>query len=124
LANYNNEAIPEEARNHYAGIARFFRAWNYIEKVQRYGDVPWYDTPLATDDEALYKAQDPREVVMQHVLEDLIFAAEIIRDIKDISSSTITRQVALAYKSGIALYEGAYRKYHTELDLASTADQW
>jgi len=64
LANYNNEAIPEEARNHYAGIARFFRAWFYIEKVQRYGNVPWYDTPLTTDDEALYKTQDPREVVM------------------------------------------------------------
>ncbi|MGK6353441.1 RagB/SusD family nutrient uptake outer membrane protein [Parapedobacter sp. DT-150] len=124
LANYNNEAIPEEARNHYAGIARFFRAWFYIDKVQRYGNVPWYDAPLATDDEALYKTQDPREVVMQHVLEDLNFAAENIRDAKDNTSSTITRQVALAYKSRIALYEGTYRKYHAELGLAATADQW
>src|SRR5690606_16086618 len=124
LANYNNEAIPQEARNHYAGIARFFRAWFYIEKVQRYGNVPWYDVPLTTDDAALYKPQDPREVVMQHVLEDLNFAAENIREAKDNTSSTITRQVALAYKSRIALYEGTYRKYHTELNLVSTADQW
>ncbi|GAB3028009.1 RagB/SusD family nutrient uptake outer membrane protein [Niabella terrae] len=125
LAHYNNEAIPEEARNHYAGIARFFRAWFYIEKVQRYGDVPWYDAPLATDDEeGLYKPQDPREVVMDHVLEDLNFAAENIRDTKDNTSSMVTRQVALAYKSRIALFEGTYRRYHTELGLAATADQW
>ena len=124
LANYNNEDIPEEARNHYAGVARFFRAWFYFEKVQRYGNVPWYDTPLAPDDEALYKKQDPREEVMQHVLEDLDFAAENIRDAKDATSSTITRQVALAYKSRVALFEGTYRKYHTELGLESTADEW
>lgn len=124
LANYNKEAIPEEARNHYAGIARFFRAWFYIEKVQRYGNVPWYDAPLATTDEALYKTQDSRDMVMQHVLEDLNFAAANIRDTKDNTSSIVTRQVALAYKSRIALYEGTYRKYHTELNLAATANQW
>ena len=30
-------------RNHYDGIARFFRALFYFEKVKRFGDVPWYD---------------------------------------------------------------------------------
>lgn len=124
LVNYNNEAIPEEARKHYAGIARFFRAWFYIQKVQRYGNVPWYDSPLDTKDEALYKTQDSRDVVMDHVLEDLNFAAENIRPAKDNTSSLVTRQVALAYKSRIALYEGTYRKYHTELGLASSAAKW
>lgn len=124
LLHYNNEAIPQEARNHYAGIARFFRAWFYIQKVQRYGNVPWYDTPLDTEDEALYKTQDSREVVMDRVLEDLNFAAENIRNVKNNTSSLVTRQVALAYKSRIALYEGTYRKYHTELNLTSSANKW
>ncbi|MCD8539951.1 MAG: RagB/SusD family nutrient uptake outer membrane protein [Leadbetterella sp.] len=124
LLHYNNEAIPQEARNHYAGIARFFRAWFYIQKVQRYGNVPWYDTPLDTEDEALYKTQDSRDVVMDRVLEDLNFAAENIRNVKNNTSSLVTRQVALAYKSRIALYEGTYRKYHTELNLTSSADWW
>src|SRR5690606_27238356 len=124
LLHYNNEAIPQEARNHYAGVARFFRAWFYIEKVQRYGNVPWYDVPLDTQDESLYKTQDSRETVMENVLADLNFAAENIRNAKDNTSSLITRQVALAYKSRIALFEGTYRKYHTELNLTSSADRW
>ncbi len=124
LLHYNNEAIPQEARNHYAGVARFFRAWFYIEKVQRYGNVPWYDAPLDTQDESLYKTQDSRETVMENVLADLNFAAENIRNAKDNTSSLITRQVALAYKSRIALFEGTYRKYHTELNLTSSADRW
>lgn len=124
LLHYNNEAIPQEARNHYAGVARFFRAWFYMEKVQRYGNVPWYDAPLDTQDESLYKTQDSRETVMENVLADLNFAAENIRNAKDNTSSLITRQVALAYKSRIALFEGTYRKYHTELNLTSSADRW
>src|SRR5690606_15397890 len=39
-------------------------------------------------------------------------------------ASPSTSQVALAYKSRIALYEGTYRKYHTGLGLAATADEW
>ena len=122
LENYDNEVIPEEARNHYAGIARFFRAWFYFDKVKRYGDVPWYDKTLSTDDESLYKARDPREMVMDNVMADLNFAVENIRDKKDNSASIITRQVALAFKSRVALFEGTYRKYHTELGLAGSTD--
>ena len=33
----------EEVRNHYEGLARFFRAYFYFVKVRRFGDVPWYD---------------------------------------------------------------------------------
>lgn len=122
LENYDNEVIPEEARSHYAGIARFFRAWFYFEKVKRYGDVPWYDKTLATDDEDLYKARDPREMVMDNVMADLNFAVENIRDRKDNSASMITRQVALAFKSRVALFEGTYRKYHTELGLSGSSE--
>lgn len=120
LENYNNEVIPQESRDHYAGIARFFRAWFYFDKVKRYGNVPWYDKVLSTDDEDLYKTQDSREVVMQHVMEDLDFAIANIRDTKDNSSSLVTRQVALAFKSRVALFEGTYRKYHPELGLGAS----
>lgn len=122
LENYDNEVIPEEARNHYAGIARFFRAWFYYEKVKRYGDVPWYDKTLTIDDEDLFKARDPRETVMDNVLADLNFAVENIRDRKDNNASIITRQVALAFKSRVALFEGTYRKYHTELGLSGSTE--
>ncbi|HTE28072.1 RagB/SusD family nutrient uptake outer membrane protein [Flavitalea sp.] len=124
LEQYNNPAIPQDVRNHYAGIARFFRAYFYYDKVQTYGDVPWYSTTLATDDSALYKNRDPRAMVMDSVLADLNFAATNIYDTKDVTSSTVTRQVALAFKSRVCLFEGTFRKYHTELKLTGTATKW
>ena len=38
------------ARDKYEGIARFFRAWFYFDKVKRFGDVPWYETVIQTGD--------------------------------------------------------------------------
>jgi starch-binding outer membrane protein, SusD/RagB family len=124
IENANNPLIPEEARNHYIGVARFFRAYFYYDKVKTYGDVPWYSKTMSTSDEDLYKARDSRVVVMDSVLADLNFATENIRDIKDNTSSTVTRQVALALKSRICLFEGTFRKYHTQLGLTSTANKF
>ena len=46
----------EEVRNHYEGLARFFRAYFYFVKVRRFGDVPWYDYVIGSaDTEALSK---------------------------------------------------------------------
>lgn len=124
LMNFNNNAIPQEARNHYEGIARFWRAHFYFEKVKTYGDVPWYSKALATDDKDLYKPRDPRAAVMDSVLADLNFACENIRDTKDNTSSLITRQVALAFKSRVCLFEGTFRKYHPEFNLQSSANKF
>lgn len=124
LEKYNNPAIPIAVRNHHAGIARFFRAYFYYDKVKTYGDVPWYSTTLSTTDSALYKQRDPRTLVMDSVLADLNFATQNIYDTKDATSSTVTRQVALALKSRICLFEGTFRKYHAELNLTSTANKW
>ncbi len=125
LAKYNNPAIPQEARNHYAGIARFYRALFYFDMVKDFGDVPWYAQPLSTDDkDLLYKGRDPRAAVMDSVLADINFAIENIRPKKDATSSTISKWVALGLKSRVCLFEGTYRKYHPELKLQASADKW
>ncbi|MEB2780462.1 RagB/SusD family nutrient uptake outer membrane protein [Algoriphagus sp. C2-6-M1] len=125
LENFDQEVIPQEARDHYEGIARFFRAWFYFEKVKRYGDVPWYGKTLDTsDEEELYKPRDPRELVMANVMDDLNFAVEHIRDTKNNTSSMVTRQVALAFKSRVALFEGTFRKYHPEAGLSGSANEF
>lgn len=46
LANNVDPKVSEATRMHYNGLARFFRAWFYFEKVKRYGNVPWIDKPL------------------------------------------------------------------------------
>jgi len=125
LSKYDNPAIPEAARKHYAGIARFYRALFYFDMVKDYGDVPWYSKPLSTDDrDMLYKKRDPRAAVMDSVLADLDYAVANIRDKKDNTSSMISKWVALGIKSRICLFEGTYRKYHSEIGLANTADKW
>ncbi len=124
LSKANNPQIDAEIRNHYQGIARFFRAYFYFDKVKTYGDVPWYSGVLGVDDEDLYKGRDSRALVMDSVLADLNFAVTHIRNTKDQTSSTVTRQVALAFKSRVALFEGTFRKYHPDLNLSSSAAQW
>ena len=64
LANNNDARVPEEVRRHYNGLARFFRAFFYFEKVKRYGDVPWINKPLDVADADLYKGRDSRTLVM------------------------------------------------------------
>ena len=56
------KGLSEATYNHYEGTARFWRAWQYFEKVKTFGAVPWYDEPIdPDDDEQLYKGRDPRD---------------------------------------------------------------
>lgn len=124
IENNNDPAVPEAVRNNYLGIARYFRAYFYMERVKRFGDVPWIGKPLNIDDEALTAGRDKREVVMDSVLADLDFACANIQASNDPSRTTITKWVAYAFKSRVCLFEGTYRKYHTNLGLTATADKW
>ncbi|GEP97336.1 RagB/SusD family nutrient uptake outer membrane protein [Chitinophaga cymbidii] len=124
LEHVGQAKITDEARNHYIGLARFFRAWFYFEMVKKFGDVPYYNKTLAVDDPDLYKGRDPRTLVMDSVLSDINFACANIRNTKDNTASQVTRWVALALKSRICLFEGSIRKYHPELELTATASEW
>lgn len=124
IENCTSEAIDPEVRNHYIGLARFFRAYFYYNKVVRFGDVPWIDRTLTIDDELLMAPRDSRETVMKHVLEDLDFACRNITLTKDESGSRVTKWVAYALKSRICLFEASFRKYHTELGLTGSANEW
>lgn len=100
----------ESVRLEYEGLTRFFRAYFYFEKVKRYGDVPWVDRPLGSDEEELYEGRDPRESVMEKVMEDVDFAIANLPEVQNVYR--VTRWTARALKSRIALFEGTFRKYH------------
>ncbi len=110
LIDYSSNCKDEKVRDRYVGLARFFRAYFYFEKIKRFGDVPWYDTQPGSTDEALYKVRDSREYVMTKMLEDIDFAIVNLPDSKSVY--TITKWTALALKSRFCLFEGTYRKYH------------
>jgi|SRR5690554_30538 len=123
IENAENSPVPE--KNHYIGLARFFRALFYFDKVQRFGDVPWIDRTIEiTDSLTLHGPRTDRFEVMDKVLADLDFAIDNITLTSDPSSTRITKNVARAYKTRIALYEASLRKYHTTYNMQSTADAW
>ena len=93
----------------YTGLAKFFRARFYYEKVKKFGDVPWYDRELGSKDEDLYKTQDSREFVMSKMLEDIDEAIESLPSA--VSTYRVNRWAALMLKAQFCLYEGTYRKY-------------
>jgi hypothetical protein len=123
---YNTDPrVPAEIRNHFTGLARFFRAFFYFEKVKRYGDVPWINRALDVNDSTeLFKPRDPRTLVMDSIVADLDYAIANIRTTTDPSRTMITKWVAYAFKSRVCLFEGTFRKYHTNLNLQSTAATW
>ncbi|RYY01001.1 MAG: RagB/SusD family nutrient uptake outer membrane protein [Gammaproteobacteria bacterium] len=124
----NYQKCPDEAaKKKYGGIARFFRAWFYYDKVKTFGDVPLYTKVLEADDPDLYKPRDSRMLVMDTVLADLDYAIANIP--KQVSLNTVSGYTALALKARICLFEGTYRKYHglgnyqTMLNEAASAAQ-
>lgn len=110
LENYKT-VDDEEAKAHYSGVAKFFRAYFYFDKVKKFGDVPWYNKVIeVVDEDELKKPRDSRELVMDSILSDLDYAIDHIDESQD--AFKITRYTALLLKSRVALYEGTYRKYH------------
>ncbi|MEG1935342.1 MAG: RagB/SusD family nutrient uptake outer membrane protein, partial [Rikenellaceae bacterium] len=104
------------ARNRYDAVARFFRAWFYYDMVARFGDVPWYEKAMAeTDTEALTKPRDSRVFVMDKIMADLDFAIANLPAGKTVNE--ISKWTALSLKARVCLFEGTFRKYHTELKL-------
>lgn len=105
-----NKSEDQEAVVHYTAVARFFRAYFYFDKIQNFGDVPWYDSQLSSTDEGLYKPRDSREFIMSKMIEDIDYAIANLPAEKSVYR--VNRWAALALKSRFTLFEGTYRKYH------------
>ncbi|WP_025764378.1 RagB/SusD family nutrient uptake outer membrane protein [Dyadobacter tibetensis] len=119
LDNYQKAEVSAEVKNHYAGLARYYRALFYMEKVKRFSDVPWYGSALGANDETLYKTQDPRTMVVDSLMADLEFANNHVRE--NVDAGTPGKWAVKIYYARTALYEGSYRKYHSELNLQGSA---
>lgn len=111
LDHYNKAEVEEAVKNEYAAEVRLFRAWFYFERVVKYGDVPWVDRALTTEDtDILYGSRTPRNEVMDHIIEDLTYATEYLSESRE--EGRVNKYAALHLKARICLFEGTYRKYH------------
>lgn len=115
--------VSQEVKDHYEGIARWFRAWFYYDKLTTYGRVPWFEHCLqSTDFDEMYKNRDSRDEIVTHLIEDLDFAAGHIQTLSSISNTRISKNAAWALKSRVCLFEAAWRKYHNEGTVRWTAN--
>lgn len=110
------DMLSPEAAAHYLGVARFFRAFEYANLVRHFGDVPYIDKYLDQSQvEAIYAPRTPRAAVVDSIIADLQFAVANLRTIERNKAvgdvNVLSKEVALAYLSRVALYEGTYAKY-------------
>lgn len=125
LDNMHTAVASEEVMKHYEGVGRFYRAMFYMDKVQIFGAVPWYDHLVDSQkEEDIYALRTNREEVCRHILEDLNFACEHCLASKEYMDRAgyVNKYVALAMKSRFCLYEGSFRTYHQ--NDPSTAQPW
>lgn len=104
--------ISDEAKNHWTGIARYFRAMAYSSMTKIYGGVPYIDRVLDPfkDGDELYKDRDSYLTVAQKILEDYKYALANVRT--DDTKRQVNRYVVGAYMSRDMLYHATWLKYH------------
>lgn len=125
LAYMSKNCKDQNVVNEYTGLVKFFRAYFYEDKVKRFGDVPWIDHELGSKDDSLYAPRDNREVVLTHMIEDLDEAIKYLpASYSNGHHYRVTKWAALALKSRICLYEGTYRKYHTEMSFQGNGPEY
>jgi hypothetical protein len=110
-----NINMPQAKKDHYIGVAKFFRAYTYYRLVQKFGNVPYTDQYLTQNDPLVYSPALERGVIIDKVIADLEEAAQLLLAVDD-KNVTINKYTAYAVLSNVALYEGTYRKYHLGQD--------
>lgn len=124
LSHYDKAELSQEKKNAYAAEAYFFKAWEYYQKVLYYGDVPWLTRDLNVDSEELYAPRNPRTEVMDSVLMCINRAVEWLPEKANQEAGRLNKDQANFLKARICLFEGTFRKYHTELGHQDSANKW
>jgi len=106
-------SMTEVQKNHYRGIAYFFRAMEYFELVRHYGDVPYSGKYFdqTADVSTIWGPRVPRDQVMDSVLSDINNAVANLYPKSATDANTVNQDIANALKSRLCLYEGTYAKY-------------
>lgn len=106
-----NGALSDEAYNHWMGVARFFRAHEYSRFVQSFGDVPYQDAVVGSDDsDSQFLPRTDRGTVMTKVMEDLDFALANVRE--NDGTNYVNKYVVATLASRFMLFEGTWYLYH------------
>ncbi|WP_448634554.1 RagB/SusD family nutrient uptake outer membrane protein [Pedobacter panaciterrae] len=89
--------------------------------MKLFGDVSWIQHSLNINSPELFGARTPRAEVMDSVMVMLNRAIDYLPAKGTEETNRLNKDMALFLKSRIGLFEGTYRKYHTELGLDPNA---
>lgn len=118
LDNYGNSPEIAEAEK-YIAEARFFRAYLYFEQfLKKFGRVPWIEHAVYPNSEELYAKPLLRNELADKIIEDLDWAIDKLPNFAVQSKGRVSKEVAMALKSRVALYEGTWEKYHANTPFA------
>lgn len=121
ITNVKTSELPEAEKANFIGIARLNRAWQYYQLVRMYGDVQWIEDVIDPDNEAeMYGKRTDRDIVMDNVLLDLDDAIAHIAT--QANKTKWSRDLALAMKADICLFEGTFCKRRTVDENYKAAD--
>ena len=121
--NYQRCQYPFSAYQQTYAEACFLKAMRYHGLVAAFGDVPWYSHVISpTDSAALYKARDPRKVVVDSIMALIDTSIKYLKPRATVGVNRINKETALIYKSRVALFEATWSKYHAGTVSASSVD--
>lgn len=103
LENYNKAKIAQEKKDVYAAEVKVIRAYLYFLLTTFWGDVPWVDKVITSED--AYMARTPRNEIVHYLMTDLDWAASKLPEERQLGVNVgrIDRWGALAMKARIAL---------------------
>ena len=116
----------DEDKNHYLGEGYFFRALVYFNAMANFGDLPIITEVLPNEEEYLKEKSQraPRNEVARFIMQDLDKAISLLQEVGFKDNQRINKQVALLFKSRVALYEGTFEKYHKGTGRVPGDDNW
>ncbi len=112
LDNIDGSSLKDADKNHVRSIGYFFKAYNYMDLLNKYGSAIWVERAINDGDkEILYGTPSSRDELATKILDMLQFAETNIKAAGD-GKNTINVHVVRALLSRFALREGTWRKYH------------
>jgi hypothetical protein len=112
LDNVVNASMTDEEKAHWRGVGLFFRSYEYMKLLAKFGGVPWVEHALTdSDTDILFGPRDTRDVVANNILRDLTEAVANVKEEGD-GENTVNANVVRALLSRFGLFEGTWRKYH------------
>jgi hypothetical protein len=115
LGKYQSASGAQADINKYLGEALFFKAWYYFDKLKTWGDLPWLSKMLLpTDSSELMAPRLSRAIVVDSMMNILDRAITLLPGKGDAGYENfrVYKELAAAFQSRVALYEGTWEKYH------------